>query len=143
MRKFFCTQAFRTISQPVCSSTICLQCFAIRSFSSSSSARDEDPSSEDGTFKKGKRAKVDPQTVEDWFQGDGLPYLNPTPGKPNWLGGEIVGSVSSLVCISLNHQVAVSRQPNVPATTTTLRCREDFNIRSLLEVISTLHLHVS
>ncbi|KAG8739339.1 hypothetical protein FRC10_005765 [Ceratobasidium sp. 414] len=46
-------------------------------------------SSEDNAFKKNSRAKVDPQTVKDWFQGEGLPYLNPTPGKPNWLGGDV------------------------------------------------------
>ncbi|KAG8687920.1 hypothetical protein FRC09_013202, partial [Ceratobasidium sp. 395] len=60
-----------------------------RGISSSSSVRDEDTSGEDSAFKRNTRAKVDPQTVEDWFQGEGLPYLNPTPSKPNWLGGDI------------------------------------------------------
>ncbi|KAG8712249.1 hypothetical protein FRC11_000599 [Ceratobasidium sp. 423] len=60
-----------------------------RTFFSSGSLRDENASGEEGAFKKGKRAKVDPQTVENWFRDEGLPYLNPTPGKPNWLGGDI------------------------------------------------------
>ncbi|KAJ1301494.1 hypothetical protein OPQ81_008750 [Rhizoctonia solani] len=60
-----------------------------RYFFSNGPLRDEDASGEESTFKKGKRAKVDPQTVESWFHGEGLPYLNPTPGKPNWLGGDI------------------------------------------------------
>ncbi|KAG9119927.1 hypothetical protein FRC07_004815 [Ceratobasidium sp. 392] len=55
----------------------------------SPSAYAEDASGGDGAAKKNPRAKVDPQTVEDWFKGEGLPYLNPTPGKPNWLGGDI------------------------------------------------------
>ncbi|CEL53777.1 hypothetical protein RSOLAG1IB_06558 [Rhizoctonia solani AG-1 IB] len=60
-----------------------------RTFFSNCVLRDEGASSEEGALKKGKPAKVDPQTVEDWFRGEGLPYLNPTPSKPNWLGGDI------------------------------------------------------
>ncbi|CAE6401107.1 unnamed protein product [Rhizoctonia solani] len=60
-----------------------------RTLFSSHLLRDESASSEEGAFKKGKPAKVDPQTVDSWFHGEGLPYLNPTPGKPNWLGGSI------------------------------------------------------
>ncbi|CAE6470534.1 unnamed protein product [Rhizoctonia solani] len=60
-----------------------------RTFFSSALLQDEGANGEEGASKKGKRAKVDPQTVETWFRGEGLPYLNPTPGKPNWLGGDI------------------------------------------------------
>ncbi|CAE6443000.1 unnamed protein product [Rhizoctonia solani] len=68
---------------------LCCNYNQARTFVQSSVLRDESASSEEGAFKKGKPAKVDPQAVEGWFRGEGLPYLNPTPGKPNWLGGNI------------------------------------------------------
>ncbi|KAH7334492.1 hypothetical protein B0J17DRAFT_109508 [Rhizoctonia solani] len=60
-----------------------------RTFFSSGLLRDEDAGGEENPLKKGRQAKVDPQTVESWFRGEGLPYLNPIPGKSNWLGGDI------------------------------------------------------
>ncbi|CAE6524096.1 unnamed protein product [Rhizoctonia solani] len=60
-----------------------------RTLFSSCLLRDESGSGEENTFRKGRQAKVDPQMVEGWFRSEGLPYLNPTPGKPNWLGGDI------------------------------------------------------
>ncbi|KAB5595049.1 hypothetical protein CTheo_1510 [Ceratobasidium theobromae] len=51
------------------------------------SNEDASGSGEDGSFKRSKRVKVDPQTVSSWFRDEGLPYLHPTPGKTNWLGG--------------------------------------------------------
>ncbi|QRV83437.1 hypothetical protein RhiJN_11453 [Ceratobasidium sp. AG-Ba] len=88
MRASSCTRALRTLSHPA---RVNLEGGRYKprcSFSSSSSLRDGE-AGEDAAFKKSTRAKVDPQTVEDWFQGEGLPYLNPTPGKPNWLGGDV------------------------------------------------------
>ncbi|KDN42094.1 hypothetical protein RSAG8_06952, partial [Rhizoctonia solani AG-8 WAC10335] len=60
-----------------------------RTFSASCLLRDENASGEENAFKRGKQTKVDPQAVESWFRGEGLPYLNPIPGKSNWLGGDI------------------------------------------------------
>ncbi|KAF8599552.1 hypothetical protein BDV93DRAFT_609141 [Ceratobasidium sp. AG-I] len=88
MRTSSCTRAFQSLRSPIRSSTH-VQIISQRTFASSSSLRDDDAGGEDGTFKKGKRSKVDPQLVEDWFRGEGLPYLNPTPGKSNWLGGDV------------------------------------------------------
>ncbi|KAG9079046.1 hypothetical protein FS749_008889, partial [Ceratobasidium sp. UAMH 11750] len=89
MRTSSFVRVLQTLSRPVYSPTNYLQHTSRCKFSSSASARDEETSGEDSAFKKNLRAKVDPQTVKDWFQGEGLPYLNPTPGKPNWLGGDV------------------------------------------------------
>ncbi|CAE7147980.1 unnamed protein product [Rhizoctonia solani] len=76
---------------PFCSARVhsSLRAGQTRTFFLSRFLRNEDSGGEDSTLKKGKQAKVDPQTVESWFRDEGLPYLNPTPGKPNWLGGDI------------------------------------------------------
>ncbi|KAG8755500.1 hypothetical protein FRC12_010873 [Ceratobasidium sp. 428] len=89
MRAFSGVRVLQTFSRPICTSKFYHYIVIRRGISSSSSVRDEDTSGEDSAFKRNTRAKVDPQTVEDWFQGEGLPYLNPTPSKPNWLGGDI------------------------------------------------------
>ncbi|KAG8767737.1 hypothetical protein FRC12_006072 [Ceratobasidium sp. 428] len=89
MLTFSYVRVLQTFNRPICTFRFYSYSVIRRGISSSSSVRDEDTSGEDSAFKRNTRAKVDPQTVEDWFQGEGLPYLNPTPSKPNWLGGDI------------------------------------------------------
>ncbi|KAG9078648.1 hypothetical protein FS749_009296, partial [Ceratobasidium sp. UAMH 11750] len=89
MRTSSFVRALQTLNRPIYSPINYLQHTLRCKFSSSASTRDEDTSGEDSAFKKNLRAKVDPQTVKDWFRSEGLPYLNPTPGKPNWLGGDV------------------------------------------------------
>lgn len=98
MQTSTCTRTTRGLRLPPANWRSISGLYIHRSFATTRLLRDDDTGGDDGAFKKGKRAKVDPQTVESWFNGEGLPYRNPTPGKPNWLGGEVVsGAYGRLV----------------------------------------------